>query len=131
MTAQDYISAGYKLSSHIAQGEIDRAEAEVKAAYVLPIVSTIPATMPSDIKSAVMALTFLLLNQRNQFATRSGQKEKETQSSRKPEAEEVLRQQAHVCHQYVEALRKREGANAKAEVYDVCRIYFKSNYFYV
>ena len=37
MTAQDFIANGYKVSLQIQQGEIDRAVADVTAAYVAKV----------------------------------------------------------------------------------------------
>ena len=37
MTAQDFIANGYKVSLQISQGEIDRAVADVTAAYVAKV----------------------------------------------------------------------------------------------
>ena len=71
MTAQDFISNGYKVSLQIQQGEIDRAVADVTAAYVDKV--TIDNTTTTA-RAAIMQLAFILLCQRNTFATRAGGK---------------------------------------------------------
>ena len=71
MTAQDFIVNGYKVSLQISQGEIDRAVADVTAAYVDKVTTDNTTTTA---KAAIMQLAFILLCQRNTFATRAGGK---------------------------------------------------------
>ena len=73
MTAQDFIANGYKVSLQISQGEIDRAVTDVTAAYVDKVTTYNTTAMA---KAAIMQLAFILLCQRNTFATRAGGKMK-------------------------------------------------------
>lgn len=78
MTAEQYRSAGYRVSLQVTQAEIDRAEGEVKEAYIAKLAPTYSAT-DADVIAAVMQLTVILLLNRHAVATRSGGKTKETQ----------------------------------------------------
>lgn len=127
MTKEWYTQHGYKISQYIDDAEIARAERDVAAAYIEPIVGD--ASVPTDIREeAVGNLTFLLLLQRSIFATRAGAKVKTGYNSQEAEAWNILQQEAASCHLRLEALRKQEGVNAEAEVTDVCKIYFKTNF---
>lgn len=127
MTKQWYLEQGYKLSAQIEEAEIARAEADVKAAYVAPIVGT--ANVPAEmVQRAVGNLAFLLLLQRSIFATRAGAKVAAGYNSQSASAWDVLQQEASACHLALETLRKQPGANAEAEVCDICKIYFKTNF---
>lgn len=130
MQKQWYIEHGYKISSLIDDAELQRAEADVEAAYITPIVGA--AIVPDAVKQkAVANLTFLLLTQRTIFVTRAGAKTKNGYESIDAETNAKLREAATSCHASLEALRACDGANAGAEVLDICRLYFKSNYFYL
>lgn len=128
MTKQWYLEQGYKLSAQIEEAEIARAEADVAAAYVAPIVGT-AANVPADmVQKTVGNLAFLLLLQRSIFATRAGAKVSAGYNSQSASAWDVLQQEASACHLALETLRKQPGANANAEVCDICKIYFKTNF---
>lgn len=128
MTKQWYLERGYKLSAQIEEAEIARAEADVTAAYIAPIVGT-SESVPTDIRQkAVGSLAFLLLLQRSIFATRAGAKVKTGYNSQDASAWDVLQQEAAACHLALETLRKQPWANAEAEVCDICKIYFKTNF---
>lgn len=77
MTAQEYQAAGYRVSQQVMQGEIDRAEADVMAAYIAKVAPTFSST-EADVKAAVMQLAVILLTNRHAVATRSGGKTKDT-----------------------------------------------------
>lgn len=127
MTRQWYIEHGYKLSALIEQAEIDRAEKDVTAAYVSPIKGD--AEIPQGVLEAVTGnLAFLLLLQRSVFATRAGAKTKTGYNSADVDAWAILQQEAASCHLALETLKTQEGANADAEVTDICKIYFKTNF---
>lgn len=127
MTKQWYMAHGYKLSAQIEESEIGRAERDVTAAYVSPIIGE--ATIPAEVcEAAVGNLAFLLLLQRSVFATRSGAKVKTGYNSADASAWDILQQEAASCHLQLETLREQEGANADAEVTDICKIYFKTNF---
>lgn len=128
MTKQWYLEQGYKLSAQIEEAEIARAEADVAAAYVAPIVGT-AANVPADmVQKTVGNLAFLLLLQRSIFATRAGAKVAAGYNSQSASAWDVLQQEASACHLALETLRKQPGVNANAEVCDICKIYFKTNF---
>ena len=127
MTKQWYLEQGYKLSAQIEEAEIARSEADVTAAYIAPIIGT--AKVPNDmVQKAVGNLAFLLLLQRSIFATRAGAKFTSGYNSQSASAWDVLQQEASACHLALETLRKQPGANAEAEVCDICKIYFKTNF---
>lgn len=129
MTAQWYNDNGYKVSTLLAQSEIDRAEADVTAAYIAPIVGG--ATVDEDVKKrAVAQLASLLLLQRSVFATRAGAKIKTGYNSRESDAWEQLQQEATCCHLALQTLRLQSGVNANAVVTDICKIYFSTNFLY-
>lgn len=127
MTAQDLVNAGFPVSLHIDSAIITRAATDVRAAYVTPIVGTMADN--ATITDALNNLTFLLLMQRNVFATRAGGKTKSTLQSQEADTWQTLQEQAHTCHMKIEALRALEGATADAAVQDICKIYFKTNFF--
>lgn len=127
MLKQWYIEHGFKMSSLIEQAEIDRAEREVTAAYIVPIAGE--TETPSEVqKNAVGNLAFLLLLQRSIFLTRAGAKTKTGYNSQETDAWAKLQQAATSCHLALEQLRNAEGANKDADVMDICKIYFKSNF---
>lgn len=127
MTAQEYIAKGFRVSAHIEQAKIDKAEADVKKAYILPIVP--PELMSNEVvKDAMANLVFLLLSQREIFSTCSGGKTKQTQYSNQVTFDQLMQECAAVCHLKLQAVRALEGAGAEAKVTDICRIYFESNF---
>ena len=77
MTPQEYQAAGYRVSQQVMQSEIDRAEADVTAAYIAKVAPTFSSTN-ADVKAAVMQLAVILLTNRHAVATRSGGKTKDT-----------------------------------------------------
>ena len=127
MTKQWYIEHGYKLSQWIEQAEIDRAERDVTNAYVSPIKGD--AEVAQGVIEAVTGnLAFLLLLQRSVFATRAGAKTKTGYNSNDVDEWAILQQEAASCHLAIESLKGQEGVNADAEVIDICKIYFKTNF---
>lgn len=129
MTPQEYNQKGFAVSLHIDQSIIDRAENDVREAYITPILG---ADASGDVvEDALANLAFMAMTQRNVFVTRSGAKEKINANSRQAEAWDTLQEMAHTCAMKIASLRELPGANAKAEVHDICRIYFKTNFFYV
>lgn len=127
MTKQWYIERGFKVSSLIEQTEIDRAERDVIAAYILPIENGHPA--PAETREAVIGqLAFLLLLQRTLFLTRAGAKTKTGYNSQEADAWSKLQQEAVSCHQSLETLKTQAGSDPNARVNDICKIYFKSNF---
>lgn len=128
MTPQWYNEHGYKVSQYIEQSEIDRAEADVRHAYVEPIVGS--AYVSDDvIDDTVGCLAHLLLLQRTIFATRAGAKLKTSYNSQETDAWSKLQQEATSCHLALLNLRNQVGVNSDAEVVDICKIYFRTNFF--
>lgn len=129
MNVQDYKAAGYALSQLIEQAVVTRAENEVTAAYIVPLLGHVPTDEEREaepIKTAIMALTFLLIQQRSSTATRAGAKLKLSEQSTTPTYDDLLRQFAPTC---VNALRTLDQ-NAHKKVSDLCRVFFTTTYFY-
>lgn len=128
MTKQWYQENGYALSSLISDAEITRAERDVTDAYITPIVGS--ATVSQEVKErAIGNLAFLLILQRTIFATRAGAKVKTGYNSQEADAWAKLQQEASSCHLAIEILKKEPGVNQDAQVTDICKIYFKTNFF--
>ena len=131
MTKDWYLQHGFKLSPLIEQAEIESAEKDVRTAYVTPIIGgvVVPSEYEAVVENAVGNLAFLLMLQRSIFLTRAGAKIKTGYNSQETDAWTKLQQAAMSCHLALVELRKVPGADASAEVMDVCKIYFKSNFF--
>ena len=115
------------MSAALEDAEITRAENDVTDAYITPIVGT--ANVPQEVKEKTIgALAFLLLLQRSVFLTRGGAKIKSGYNSYDADAWAILQQEAQSCHLALETLRAQDGVNKDAEVIDICKIYFKSNF---
>lgn len=128
MTKQWYQEHGYKMSNYIEDAEITRAEALVRDAYITPIVGSV--TIPEEVLNKTLAeLAFLYLLQQSVFLTRSGAKIKTGYNSQQADTWDLLQQSAMTCHLALVGLRKQPGVNATAEVTDICKIYFKTNFF--
>ena len=128
MTKQWYQEHGYKMSSYIDDAEIARAEGLVRNAYIVPIVGD--ATVPEDvINIATAELAFLYLLQQSVFLTRAGAKVKTGYNSQQADTWDLLQQSATACHMVLLSLRNQAGVNATAQITDICKIYFKTNFF--
>ena len=128
MQVQDYRAAGYALSTLIEQAVVTRAENDVLAAYILPLIGHTPSAgelAVEPLKSAFMGLSFLLIQERSATATRAGAKSKLSEQSNTPTYDELLRQSAPTC---VNALRSLDQ-EAHKKVSDICRVFFTTNYF--
>jgi hypothetical protein len=128
MNVQDYNAAGYRLSQLIAQPIIDRAEKDIVTAYIVPLLGRTPTQAEIDaepLKTAIMSLSFLLVQQRTIAATRAGAKTKNAEQSGTPTPEDVLRENATTCAANLRAVAE----DAHKSVHDICGIYFRSNYF--
>lgn len=128
MTAQEYKQAGFtELSVLIPQSAIDRAEADVKQAYITPIVGE--EANDTATRDAVMNLTVLLLMQRTLFATRSGAKEKATPQSYTADRWDILSQASATCAMKIKALADAYNVKGtRRKVNDICGIYFRTNF---
>lgn len=128
MTPQQYIAKGFRLSAHTEQAFIDRAEKDVRMCYIEPIIGTPTTPEPTEVTDALANLAFLLMMQRNAFATRSGAKMKSTQDSRDADMWAIQNEQTRTCHACLERLRRLNGSTADADVEDICSIYFKGTF---
>lgn len=115
------------MSSLIDDAEIARAERDVTAAYIEPIVGS--AIVPQSVReNAIANLAFLLLLQRNVFLTRAGAKTKTGYNSADAGDWTRLQEAATSCDLALQTLRAQAGVNASAKVTDICKIYFKTNF---
>lgn len=126
MTATEYINRGFNVSAHIEQQVIDRAESDVRQAYIVPIVGDV--TCNEVVNDALANLAYLQMMKSSVFFTRSGAKTKRTNDSDNADVWQALQQQAQVCAMKIEALRQVDGANKQAKVTDICGIYFNTNF---
>lgn len=129
MTAADYNSAGFKVSTLLTQEDINRAENSIIEAYLKPIAPNLTISNQAY-KKALMNLTFMLLLKRdNVFITRAGAKTKNTPTnSQDSDAWNNLINVSTDCHLSLESLKKEEGVIKDAKIMDICGIYFKTNY---
>ena len=124
MTAQDFIANGYKVSLQIAQGEIDRAVADVTAAYVDKVTTD---NTTATAKAAIMQLAFILLCQRNTFATRAGGKLKlSPQLSDNAQARQTDYDNADRLLRQLQASTGGIAGEIDKMVEDICMIYMRS-----
>lgn len=130
MNVQDYRAAGYALSTLIDQAAVTRAEKDVVAAYIVPLVGQVTQAEceAEPIRSAIMSLSFLLVAQRTAVATRAGAKTKQTSQSATPTAEDVLRQNAPACVNYLRTIAGDK--NPVKECSDICGLFYTGHYFY-
>ena len=124
MTAQDFIAIGYKVSLQISQGEIDRAVADVTAAYV-DKVTTYNTTATAS--AAIMQLAFILLCQRNTFATRAGGKLKlSPQLSENAQARQTDYDNADRLLRQLQSAPVGIAGEIDKMVDDICMIYMRN-----
>ena len=124
MTAQEFISNGYKVSLQIQQGEIDRAVADVTAAYVDKVTTDNTTTMA---KAAIMQLAFILLCQRNTFVTRAGGKLKlSPQLSDNAQARQTDYDNADRLLRQLQAATGGISGKIDKMVDDICMLYMRS-----
>lgn len=129
MTKEWYKSKGYHIGLEGTQEVIDRAEREVKVAYINPI---LPDADFEDeaVKQCLADLAYARMLQITLFVTRSGAKEKFGDHSNNASADAKFYEQGRIAADAVDRLRAMSGANAQAKVNDICYLFFKSNYFY-
>ena len=124
MTAQEFIANGYKVSLQIQQGEIDRAVADVTAAYVAKVTNE---TTTDAAKAAIMQLAFILLCQRNTFATRAGGKLKlSPQLSDNAQARQTDYDNADRLLRQLQAATGGIAGEIDKMVDDICIIYMRN-----
>lgn len=121
---ETYRAAGFRLSLQVSKDEIDRAENDVKAAYVAKVAPAYDPTAAA-VREAVMQLAFILLCQRTTVATRSGGKVKTTpyQSETGYPSQSDLEN----ADRLLRAIRTEEG-EVSALVDDICGIYYRQKY---
>lgn len=125
MNVQDYRAAGFPMSQYIEEATIARAESNVRAAYIVPLVGTEYDAESEPYRSAILCLSFLYIMQQQAQATRAGGKTKNTPQSTTPTQADLREQYAVQAHAYLRQI----DAQASRKVSDICRIYFKSNFF--
>ena len=124
MTAQDFIANGYKVSLQIQQGEIDRAVADVTEAYVDKVTTDNTTTTA---RAAIMQLAFILLCQRNTFATRAGGKLKlSPQLSDNAQARQTDYDNADRLLRQLQAATGGIAGKIDKMVDDICMVYMRS-----
>ena len=124
MTAQDFIANGYKVSLQIQQGEIDRAVNDVTAAYVDKVTTDNTTTTAT---AAIMQLAFILLCQRNTFATRAGGKLKlSPQLSDNAQARQTDYDNADRLLRQLQAATGGIAGKIDKMVDDICMVYMRS-----
>lgn len=124
MTAQDFIANGYKVSLQIQQGEIDRAVNDVTASYVDKVTTD---NTTAKAQAAIMQLAFILLCQRNTFATRAGGKLKlSPQLSDNAQARQTDYDNADRLLRQLQAATGGIDGKIDKMVDDICMIYMRS-----
>ncbi len=124
MTAQEYNTAGYRVSTLIPQPEITRAENDVKAAYIAKLTTDDTTT---TVKAAIMQLVFILLCQRNTSATRSGGKLKlSPQLSENAQARQSDYDNADRLLRQLQSEPHGIAGNIAQMVDDICLIYMRN-----
>lgn len=124
MTPADYRAAGYSVALQTEQSVIDRAEADVAAAYIVPLLGTDYDATTAIVRDAIMGIAYLLMQLRTAQATRAGGKIKTVTQSLTPTYSDLLAQNAATCAMYLQ----RIDTEWWRKVSDICRIQFKSNF---
>lgn len=132
LSKEDFKSAGYEIGLNCEQSAIDRAEADVMRAYINPITSA--GTQTADtciVRKALLDLTFTLLCQRSAHVTRAGAKIKTTVQSIQAQAWDVIGEMGGICSASIDELKRSAGVTecTKIAIDDICKIYFKTNFF--
>ena len=124
MTAQDFITNGFRVSSQIPQGEIDRAVIDVTKCYVDKVTT---ANTTDAAKAAIMQLAFILLCQRNTVATRSGGKIKlSPQLSDNAQARQTDYDNADRLLKRLQTMPNGIAGSVPKMVDDICMIYMRT-----
>lgn len=129
MSIEDYKQAGYSVSALIAQAQIDRAEADVMQAYIMPLQADADPIEDVLCRRALMELVMLLVLQRSIFATRSGAKEKQMPQSYSADRWNILSQSAMVCSMKLRTYAESTGVTDwRKRITDICGVYFDTNF---
>lgn len=119
MIKQEYIVAGYRLGANIEQAQLDKAEADVKSAYILPYFINEPDFTAAPFRGCVMELAYIYVMRERAFATRVGGVNKTSDRSTTDIDLSIHNQIAAMRLRQVRALQERSG-----ETTDICMIYF-------
>lgn len=128
MNVQDYRQAGFNLSTQIEQAVIDRAEADIKQCYLLPLVGSAEVDLETgNFRDALSNLAYLLILQRSIAGTRAGAKQKQTAQSAEVSRWEIGSQQATVCAEKLQICAESVGVQKPWRVCkDICGIFYKT-----
>ena len=129
MTKEWYKAQGYHVGVEGTQEMIDRAEREVKVAYIAPILPGADFDT-DDVKRCLADLAYMRMMQLTTFVTRSGAKEKYSAHSASASDDAKFYEQGMVAASAVDKLRAMDQAVADARIDDICHIFFKNNFFY-
>ena len=130
MTIEWYIEHGFDISAQLSAEVLKRAEDNIIKCYLLPIVDGVPNYDEDLYTEALANLTFLLLAQQNMKVTRAGAKVKETDTSDTVAPYEIAPAYYELCYKALYDLCESTGRSEFPKMQDVCRLFYKSNYFY-
>lgn len=122
ITADDFKAAGFRVSQQCSSTEIRRALADVVDAYIKKMKADFDPT-DTGVKSAAMALAFILLCQRAAIVTRAGAKVKVT--PQQSETGYYNDQDVRVADMLLRKVNAQVEEPSKV-VNDVCGIYMRS-----
>lgn len=131
-TAQQFIDNGFHVSLQIPQAELDRAARDAFMCYVGKV-STISVTPDGNILHtpeqgmAAMQIAFILLCQRNTFATRAGGKLKlSPQLSDNAQARQTDYDNADRLLRQLQGMPGGIAGKVEKMVDDICMVYMRS-----
>lgn len=129
MTIQLYKDKGYAIAESFDQRAIDRAEQDIKDAYILPLFGNDVNIEDENVLPLFMDLVFLLLSQRNVVLTRGGAKVKTAENSQNIDFERTLRDIGTMCNTRLQNAADSKQTSWTTICKDICKISFKSNYY--
>lgn len=112
MTASDYILEGYEISKQISEDVLNKAEADVFKAYVIPILGD--TTTIEENKCDVLALAYCLMLRRNIIKTRFGSEIKNNQYGTVMQQENAMlnSQITGICNIALKSLKDKSSLEA-------------------
>lgn len=124
MTRDEYIGAGYRMSTQVSQQEIDRAESLIVAAYVPEGLSE-----SEPFRAALMALSYLYLLRHHSINTRVGGARPEVTSAQLTADNATLAEYARECDMLLSRAYTEVGREFdKHKITDIDGIYFLKDY---
>lgn len=124
MTVEEYKAKGFRISAQVSPAEVERAERDVIAAYVVKVAPDYDATDATTVECIMQLAAILLLN-RHAVVTRSGGKTKDSPQ---------LSQNAYATQDDMEnadrllrAVQSVEGLPSKL-VDDIAHIYYRNEF---